>query len=138
MLDRRVLCFIFLLVLLLCTASTASAEELNQTDEIAGELTVDEAGSVNLTTGSSEVQKTFTDLNNDINANNNTEIYLNHDYTFNADSDGELKEGIDVYRPVTIWGSGHTIDAKNTAGIFRVHDNNVVFHNNNNTYFERG
>ena len=128
MLDKRVLCFIFLLVLLLCTASTVSADELNQTDELAGGLTVDEADLTNPVTGSGEVQKTFTDLNNDINVNNNTEIYLNHDYAFNADSDAEFKEGIDVYRPVTIWGNGHTIDAKNAAGIFWVHDDNVVFH----------
>ena len=142
MLDKRGLCFIFLLVLMVCTVSTVSANDLNQTDEIAEELTVDEADSVNLTTGGSEVQKTFTDLNSDINVNDNTEIHLNHDYTFNAVLDVDFKEGIDVYRPVTIWGNGHTIDAKNTAGIFNVKDNHVVFHDivfiNANVYDEGG
>ena len=136
MFDKRGLCILFLLFLMVGTASAVSASDLNQTDTV-DELAVDEVVSEDL--GDSNVQKTFTDLNNEINDNNKADIYLNHNYTFNPDSDDSFIEGIDVYREVTIWGNGHTIDGKNTAAIFKVSNDNVVFRDivftNGNSYF---
>lgn len=139
MFDKGVLCILILLFLSLATASAVSASDLNQTDTV-DELAVNETVSEDL--GDSEVQMTFTDLNNEINGNNETEIYLNHNYAFNSDSDNSFIEGIDVYREVTIWGNGHTIDGNNTASIFKVSNRNVVFHDivfrNGNAYYSGG
>ena len=125
MFDKRVLCIIFLLFMLIGTVSAVSANDLNQTDEIVGEVTTDEIISEN---PSSQVQKTFTDLNNDINGNDDAEIYLNHNYTFDPDFDANFRQGIEISREVTIWGNGHTIDAKSSAAIFSVTKSNVIFH----------
>ena len=76
--------------------------------------------------------KTFTDLNNLINGNTKTHIYLNCNYTYNPDTDSDLGS-IGINRAVTIHGNGYTIDGANATSIFMVYygvsDSNVVFRN---------
>ena len=79
----------------------------------------------------SETTGTFTDLNNDINGNNNTEISLNKNYTFNPDSDSDYQTGIKIKRAVTINGNGMTIDGNNLSRIFYVSGKNVIIKNIN-------
>ena len=55
--------------------------------------------------------KTFQDLYNLINSNNNSDVYLNDNYTFNILTDIHLRTGITVNRCVTIHGQGFTVDA---------------------------
>ncbi len=76
---------------------------------------------------------TFTDLNNTINGNKNSTIYLSNDYKFNNDSDYNLDEGVKITRDLEIYGNGITIDANNMARIFNVVDSNlkVNFYNIN-------
>ena len=71
--------------------------------------------------------KTFTDLNNAINGNTKSDIYLNSNYTYNSDSDSSFKDGIRINRTVTVYGNGYAIDGNNFARIFNVSNDNVVF-----------
>ena len=50
----------------------------------------------------SETIGTFTDLENDINGNDEAEISLNKNYVFNPDSDSAFVDGIIIKRAVTI------------------------------------
>ncbi len=129
MFDKRVY-LILLLILMIGTISSVSANDLNQTTEIAGESTTqnvdiaisEDTDVVNVT------QKSFTDLNEDINGNDNADIYLNDDYTFNPNGDAGFNEGINITRSLTIWGNGHTLNGNNFARIFLIDAENVVLH----------
>jgi len=102
--NKLILCA--LLFLLLMTLSTVSASE-NGTDE---SNVMDIPG--------------FNNLSDKIN---------NTDDTVTLDSDYEYKNGTDkeivISKPVTIDGSGHTIDAKKSSRIFNVTADNVVIKN---------
>ncbi|WP_407461435.1 Ig-like domain repeat protein [Methanobrevibacter sp.] len=79
----------------------------------------------------SETTGTFTDLENDINGNDDTEISLNKNYVFNPDSDSSLVDGIIIKRELSIDGNGITIDGNHLARIFQVSSGNVKIHNIN-------
>ena len=73
--------------------------------------------------------KSFFDLDNLINSNNQSEIYLNDDYSFDLNRDFMyLDGGICINRSVIIHGNNHTLNANNFARFFRVYGN-VVFEN---------
>ena len=71
----------------------------------------------------------FSQLNDLINNNSDTNIYLNDDYTFNNDSDSEFLNGIIISRSINIYGNGHTINGNNQARIFNSSDIYVYFNN---------
>ena len=73
----------------------------------------------------------FTDLNATINGNNNNQIILTQDYTFNgtATDDSPLKNGITINRSLTLDGNGHTIKGKNLYGVFNIEADYVIFKN---------
>ena len=77
----------------------------------------------------SESAGTFTDLENDINGNDDTEISLNKNYVFNSDSDSDYQNGIRIKRAVTINGNGMTIDGNKLARAFYVSGKNVIIKN---------
>ncbi len=64
--------------------------------------------------------KTFSDLNTVINGNEDSDIYLEDDYTFNSDSDSNYTSGIIIQHDVTIHGNGHILNASGKARIFNV------------------
>ena len=70
--------------------------------------------------------KNFSSLNNTINGNDDEDIYLDSDFTFNSDSDGQFSDGINITRKVTIHGNGNTIDANHNARIFNINTQHVV------------
>lgn len=73
--------------------------------------------------------KTFDDIQNEIkNAKSGDTISLNTNYDYNNDF---KKEGILIDKSLTINGNGNTFDGKNTARIFNVTADNVVFNNVN-------
>ena len=74
---------------------------------------------------------TFTDLNNDINGNDYSEINLTRDYKY-VDSDSNYKSGIDIARSVTINGNGHTLDGSNAARMFQINGWAVIHFKNIN------
>ena len=76
--------------------------------------------SISLVSANDDVNKTFTDLNNDINNNTNIEIDLYHDYVYDNLSDVNLSNGIHITRNLTINGHGHKIDAKNSSQILTI------------------
>ena len=71
--------------------------------------------------------KTFTDLNAAINDNNDSDIYLDGNYTYSSD-DSDFIGGIIVDRAVTIHGNGYTIDGNKNARIFTITNSNVVLY----------
>ena len=120
---------LLLLLIVIASISVASANELNQTTETfpqSQNSTVYEDSLNDMQTA-----RTFSDLNSEINSNDNSEIYLKHNYTFNSDFDEEFKKGIVIDRAITVWGNGFTLDGNNSARIFNVANSNVVFHDIN-------
>ena len=99
-----------------------------------------EIASVN---GSINVEKAtlnFTSLNETINGNNNSTIYLMNDYLFNEESDQDFITGIYINRNLTIYGNNITIDGNHMARIFNatnftltVKFYNITFINGNTT-----
>ena len=75
----------------------------------------------------------FVILNKTIN-NGKDVVYLDatsYEYFEGDEGSEELKYGIVIDRPVTIYGNGHTINGRNLARIFWVQSPNVVFHDIN-------
>ena len=60
---------------------------------------------------------TFTDLNELINGNSDDTITLDKNYTYNPDIDSDFKNGVEIYRKLTIIGNGYTIDGAGQARI---------------------
>lgn len=71
--------------------------------------------------------KSFCDLNELINNNSASEIYLDGNYTCCLPRDIGFMGGIPINRPLTIYGNGFTIDAIHSSGIFTVNSSDVVF-----------
>ena len=127
---KKIMILAILLVSLLAVSAVSAADNAtsdivgveNQEDEVMTEvnddLTLDSYDNILSTT-----PKTFNDLNNAINDNTKTEIYLNSDYTYNPDSDS----GISFSRDLTVYGNGFTIDGANAAQIFSISSNNIIF-----------
>lgn len=130
MFNKRVMFIGFILILIIGSMSAVNADDTNQSLKSVDELaSVDEAICENPDVGTDEVQKTFIDLDKLIKSNDNAEIYLNHNYTYNPEFDIIHNDGIKINHGVTIWGNGHTIDGNNAARIFDVSNGNVIFHN---------
>ena len=73
--------------------------------------------------------KTFADLNATINGNDESDVYLDGNYTFNFGTDIAFKNGILIDRAVTIHGNGAIIHGSSLSSIFRPSNENVVFKN---------
>ena len=73
-------------------------------------------------------EQNFTQLNQAINGNSNSEITLTSDYKY-SNGDDNFKKGIFINRDVTINGNGHTINGSGEARIFYITGGNVVFYN---------
>ena len=120
---------LLLLLIVIASISVASANEVNQTTETFPESQNSAVYEDSL--NDMQTARTFSDLNSKINSNDNSEIYLKHNYTFNSDFDEEFKKGIVIDRAITVWGNGFTLDGNNSARIFNVANSNVVFHDIN-------
>ena len=84
-------------------------------------------------TTANEEPLTFTKLNETINDNSNSTIYLTNNYKYNNISDSNFQEGISINRNLTIYGNGVTLDGNKMARIFKVTNLNlnVKFYNIN-------
>lgn len=107
--------------------TSVCAVEVNDTltaseDDLQTELTQDSIDEI-----STANTKTFSDLNDTINGNNDSDIYLNEDYSFKDGPDRGLTDGIVIDRAVTVYGNGHTLNAKNSARMFVSNNNETVF-----------
>ena len=87
----------------------------------------------NNSTINNEDPLTFTKLNETINDNSNSTIYLSNNYKYNNNSDSNFQEGILINRNLTINGNGVTLDGNMMARIFKVSNLNlnVKFYNIN-------
>ena len=70
--------------------------------------------------------KSFSDLSNEINDLNKTEIVLNHDYYYQNE---DMAEGIIINRSLTVDGQGHIIDGNQKSKIFIIKAKNVTLKN---------
>ena len=82
----------------------------------------------------------FAELNHAINDNEDVNIYFDHDFTFDNDTDSEFKDGILINRSVNIFGNGHMINATGNARIFNIISENVFINGVNfvNGYAQNG
>ncbi len=108
------------------------SEELILEDNNNEEIALDESNEAVLSQGDESLS--FTDLNNAINGNEDEEIHLNNNYTFNSDSDSNFANGININRNLTIYGNGFTLNGNNQARIFnitaeKVNLKNIIFIN---------
>ena len=69
---------------------------------------------------SAEPPKSFSDLNQLINNNTDSNIYLHHCYSYDESTDSGFKDGIVINRPLNLFGNGNKIDASNSARIFNI------------------
>ena len=54
--------------------------------------------------------KTFSNLNTTINGNDDSEVYLDGNYTYELGTDDAFKDGVVINRAVTVYGNGFTLD----------------------------
>ena len=86
---------------------------------------------------------TFTDLNELINGNSDDTITLDKNYTYNPDIDSDFKNGVEIYRKLTIIGNGYTIDGAGQARILDLQQGkttlkNITFKNGSQSFFFGG
>ena len=113
------------MILLLLLMGASYASDVNQTDD---QISIDEDASIEVI--SAENQDTlstdgdsFTDLQDEINANDN--VILDKNYTFDESKDSLIS----INKQKTIDGNGHAIDANGKSNIFNVDSTNVTFKN---------
>ena len=116
MLNKKILIILVILISLF-TLTTVCAQDNATCDNDV--ITCDNE---TLLTSSS---KNFTDLNKLINDNNDANVYLNDDFTYDDTSDSDFKDGIVIDRPLNIFGNGVQIDGSGKARIFNIQCDNV-------------
>ena len=116
MLNKKII-VISIIIISLFTLSTVFAQDNVTCDNDV--ISVDEGVVLE------DSPKNFTELNRMINDNNDTNIYLYDDFTYDNTTDSEFKDGIVIDRPVNIFGGGNVIDASNGARIFNILSENV-------------
>ena len=138
MFNKKILFLAILLISLLSISAVSAAEDASSDisstiDDVTLEETVNEELFLEDNDGEtklSEEPKSFTQLNDAINGNEDDYISLDSDYVY-TDSDSQYEHGINITRNVTINGNGCTIDGNNAARIFQVQESTVVFQNIN-------
>lgn len=115
--NNKLIVLLFIVACMVLSASIVSAHE-----NITEDLEEENSGVL-----MENQNKSFTDLNNDINGNiSKTEIILTDDYSY---QDNDTAGGINITRSLTIDGQGHTINGKQKSGIFRIQATNVTLKN---------
>lgn len=142
MINKKIVVLTIFLLSLLAVGAVSAAD--NSTEDIVGtddstDIVIGEESDIDLSSPNINENplkadvKSFSDLNQTINGNNDSEIYLDCDYKY-SDGDDSFKEGIFINRSVTIIGNGITLDGSKQARIFKVDnpdDKGVVFKNIN-------
>ncbi len=134
MLNKKIIFLAILLISLLSLSAVSAADDTasdisSTIDDVTLEKTVNEEIISEEGTGeTTQEPKSFTNLNDAINGNDDDSISLDSDYIY-TDDDYEFQHGINITRDVTINGNGHTIDGNNAARIFQVQECTVVFQN---------
>ena len=125
MANKKIILLFLAALICLITISSASAEEINNSDIISQDVSQSD------TIGSFRGYTSFRDLSTLINsANESDTITLDKDYIFH-DGDENYKNGISISKPITINGNNHTIDLSNRGSIFTIYASNVVLTNIN-------
>lgn len=71
----------------------------------------------------------FSSLQKIINDDETGTVELNQNYAFDSENDSSLINGIIINKNITLDGKGHTIDAKNSARIFKLNANDITLKN---------
>ena len=141
MFNRKNLLILLLFIIAVGTVSSVSAADVNNETVIDStdgnvELT-DDLNDNNLASVENDDEtvdnvlklneKSFYDLQNLIdNAKSGSTISLTSDYYCDSDFEGY---GVEINKPLTINGNGHTIDAQEYKGIFLIYSDGVVLNN---------
>lgn len=129
--NKKVI-WIFILLAALLSMSSISASD-NLTDNINNDTLAAFDNSMDfINVDDNEVSsvssKTFTDLFNLINDNDDSRVILEQNYAFSMQSDSDLINGIPISKSISIQGNGFTIDGANQARIFNL-TNYVAIYN---------
>ena len=137
--KKTLLAFCLIMCIFFCVSSVAAGDVNNTIGvsddnqiELSQDLINDMKEEDNLKSNEideilTENPKTFSSLNATINGNDDTDVYLDSNYTFELGSDSDFKDGVVIGRAVTVRGNGFTISGDNAARIFTVTNSNVVF-----------
>ena len=107
------------LLLFILAGVVSAAGDVNDTVETAA----------NEDTLHSGVNYTFRDLNTAVNSSCDV-LEIEHDYTFNNDTDTGFDEGVIINRSnYLISGNNHVIDAKGKVSVFKITGNNITITN---------
>ena len=120
--DKKII-LILILIGLVSIVSVSAADDSNITN---GDLVSDEG------VNSTDVDKTFTELQTEIEDNTNGTVDLVSDYKYEGQRNGT---GIVINKSITINGNGHTLDGNNNSRIFNIIGGEVVL---NNITFKNG
>ena len=109
-----------------------SSANNNYDEELILETPADDLSENDATPLKEGATGSFSDLNKLINEDfsSNDTITLNGNYKY-TDGDDDFVHGIWIGRGVTIDGNGFTLDGSNSARMFNVHSNDVIFKNIN-------
>ena len=127
MLDKKLMLMTIFLIGMLAFGAASAADNTTD-DNIIGNEPIDDLASQDTDEVLMADEQTFTQLNQTINGNNDSEINLTGDYKYSP-GDERFKKGISITREVTINGNGHIIDGNGEARIFMVNSNNVALYN---------
>ena len=142
--EKSILLLLLILITLMVSVSSVSAQDLNNMDEVdngdtngvtleeqSDDLSSDEGDNDLIKQDNKEILSknagSFFDLNNKINNNSDTEIYLDMDYEYKLSGDENYTSGILINRSLTIYGNGHSITGVFLARAFQVNASNVIF-----------
>ena len=119
-----------LIIVMFLTASCVSAADGNATDDLTEQNLNIESSPLDYEIGGNSNEGTFSDLNMLVESGKNgSEISLERDYVYSAQTDSEFISGIGIAKAMTIDGKGHAIDGKNSARIFSISSPGVTLKN---------
>lgn len=121
----------FLITILVFVTVLSAFSTVNATDDLntTEEAFIGESDEPVLESPMNSNPGSFTSLNSLINDNQDKDIYLKSNYTFNINKDYDLHDGIEISRDVTIHGNGFTVDGNKVVRLFQVTGSNVIFEN---------
>ena len=124
MFNKKIVCILIFLTCIFALSTVSAADNSTETMSIGEleDLSVvedDVNESLTVSNNAEATSKSFSDLNNLINSNNDFYVDFDSDYKFSQESDSEFINGITISRSLNLRGNGFTIDGGNQARIFK-------------------
>ena len=124
---KRIIFYLIVILGVLFSFSSVSAEDLNATQTIPSDDFIQMIPSGDVSLDEKNNNNSFSDLQNQINeAEPESTITLDHDYAYD---EGFSSKGISIDKPLTIDGNGHILDGKSKSRIFIIDSFDVILKN---------